>query len=105
MPETKEIFRYTLPDGKEAAADPMRIRRSLSRLLGGQTAKVAADFNGPDHVAAEMAYEKLRTAVCAAFNLGQPFDEATGQGITESAWLKIYNDFMGFMEGEKKPLA
>jgi hypothetical protein len=98
MPDDdKQIYRYTLPDGTPRAADPLYVRRRLSRLLGGDGAAVVRDFNGDDDGMAEEAYRRLSAAVCEAFGLGRPFDPATGEGVTEAAWVGVWNDFQAWL--------
>lgn len=90
----RAIFRYKLPDGTPRAADPLHLRRRLSRLLGGDTAGVVKAFNSDDDATAEQAYHRLAHAVCVAFDLGAlPLDPATGIGLVQAQWLPIWNDF------------
>ena len=102
MNEEREIFVYEWPVGTPHAADPMVINRRMTRLLGGDVNAALAACKNSEDALAELAYDKLRRAVCTAFNLGEPFNPDTGMGVLEKEWIQVLDQYTLWLE-KKKP--
>ena len=96
-----EIFSYQR-NSTNVYGDPLEIRHRLDKFLGGNYARVVAATHSNDPRVALPAYEKLGPAVCAAFNLGLPFNEATGDGVLRSTWLAVLRSYIEWTEALKK---
>ncbi len=82
---------------RERYADPIRVKRVLNALLGGDTQKaVERTCHEVPQVAIE-AMDRLVEAACLALEL-VPFDSATGQGMNEISVIETYNAYIAFVK-------
>lgn len=95
--QARAIYRFESA-GRVRHADPLVLHRRLTRLLGGDYEGVLKNCHSPEDSLAELAYAKLARAVCTAFDLGEPFDPATGQGLLTEDWLPVFNAFVEWSE-------
>jgi len=99
---TKDIFQYEGPAGETRYGDPVAIYRKLSALLKGRIDEILENSTSADPALSLHANELLGKAVCVAFDLGDPFDERLGSGITEKVWDAALTRFLDFLDTEKK---
>jgi hypothetical protein len=90
----KDIFAYKGNNGEDLFGDPIAIRWRLAKLLGGSPEKALLATKSRDPVTAITAMDKLRSAVCIAFNLGDPFDISTGNGVRQETWHGAVKEFL-----------
>lgn len=87
-------------DGHQVYADPIRVRRRLTRLLDGDPRRALAACRGPDPGLALEAEERVFAAAIQAFDL-VPFDPATGQGLREDGIVAVLNAFLSWEEAQR----
>lgn len=100
----RQLFRYEDADGHPRFADPLVLDRRMANLVPDWSA-LAADANSDDDDRCERAMKKLRIAACAAFDLGQPLDGRTGEGVTDRTWLRVLNEFVVWSRQKKTTTA
>lgn len=93
----RKIFPYQR-SGQPAFGDPLALRRRLTALLQGEVDQVLQDSHSKEASLALPAVERLRWAVCEAFELGQPFDSTTGQGVLEEEWMGVLSAYTEWLE-------
>jgi len=103
MEPSDRIFSYS--DGARTLyADPFEIHDRLVLALGGETginkALEEADSGHPE--IAVPAWERLRNAVLFAFELGEPFNKETGQGVLRQTWWNALCAFLDFAAKKKE---
>lgn len=92
--DPKQIFSYTGRAGETLYGDPIAIRWKLAKLLGGSPEKALRLTKSKDVVVALEAMDKLRSATCIAFGLGDPFDLTTGNGVLQDTWHGAIKSFL-----------
>lgn len=92
------IFEYRDAGGRQRFGDPWAIERQLRQVLGRDPWRVLAAFRGDDPDQALSAGKLLVVAVCKAFDLGYPFNPATGQGVKEAEWRAAFDAWAEWME-------
>lgn len=92
-------------DGIHVFADPVRVKRRLTKLLDGQPGKVIR--RSRDETAPELALEaeeRVIAATARAFDL-IPFDPETGGGVRDDQAIALLNDFLSWLDQKKTSAA
>lgn len=101
----KQIFEYKDAAGQVRLADPLEIKWRLQTLLAGKADEVVDRFYGDNPGQAMIAADKLKAAVCLVFELGQPFNAATGQGASWGCWTAALDAFLDWCEKKNQSAA
>lgn len=95
----RRIYPYKR-NGVAMKGDPLALLRRFTAYMGGEN-KMAEVMTmareGPD-IPACQAFDTLQRATCETFKLGQPYDDATGEGVMEDEWYPLFLDFMDWLK-------
>jgi hypothetical protein len=95
----RRIFSYK-SQGRDLKGDPIALLNRFIRFLGGDekmAETMEAAHSGPPEEGCA-ALVQLQKATCFAFDLGQPWDPLTGQGVQEDEWFPVYCDFFEWLK-------
>jgi hypothetical protein len=98
----RAIFQY-FNGVKNVFGDPLKIRRRLYNLLGGDPNEVLNQANNGVPEVKDKATEKLMAAVIYAFDM-VPFDKESGKGALEYDCRAALDSFVKWIEEKKNPV-
>jgi hypothetical protein len=101
MNNDARIFPYH--DGRgDVFADPLATLGRLVELLDGDPNHTLLERRQKDNdVVSELARRRITVAARAAFEM-TPYDKHTGEGALDADCEKVFDDFLGWLDGVKK---